>query len=41
MNNKGGNNYERKFEQKKQYAKQKDVLPNVYGSEMITNKFNV
>lgn len=34
MNNKGGNDYERKFEQKK-HGIQKDVLPNVYGSEVI------
>ena len=35
MNNKGGNDYERKFEQKK-HGIQKDVLPNVYGSEVVT-----
>lgn len=34
MNSKGGNDYERKFEQKK-HGIQKDVLPNVYGSEVI------
>ena len=34
MNNKGGNDYERKFEQKK-HGIQKDVLSNVYGSEVI------
>lgn len=34
MNNEGGNDYERKFEQKK-HGIYKDVLPNVYGSEVI------
>ena len=34
MNNKGGNDYERKFDQITD-GLLKDVLPNVYGSEVI------